>query len=261
MKIAQIQTCPVLGDEEHNINEIENYLAKCKGADIIILPELANSGYNFVTRENAALFAVDNHHDKYINFLKSHASQLNCVIISGYFEVCSDKYYNSSILVKPDGSTTNYRKVHLFMNEKNIFEPGDIGFPVTEYKDVKIGMLVCFDYLFPEAWRILALKGAEIIAHPANLVTLNARKVVPAQAIMNRVFVATTNRVGVDNGLVFNGNSSVCNPTGDIISHFNETETGTLLTDINPEEAKNKMITELNHVINDRHPEMYSGLI
>lgn len=261
MKIAQLQTSPVLGDEQYNINEIENFLMKCEDVDIIILPELANSGYNFVTRGNATLFAVNNHHDKYINFLKYHASKLNSVIISGYFEVCGEKYYNSSILVKPDGSTMNYRKVHLFMNEKNIFEPGDVGFPVTDYLGVKIGMLVCFDYLFPEAWRILALKGADIIAHPSNLVTLNARKVVPAQAVINRMFIATTNRVGNESGLVFNGNTSIYNPSGDMLSSMNDTETGMLFTEIDPLESRNKMITELNHVINDRRPKTYIGLV
>ena len=261
MKIAQIQTNPVLGNNVENVKAIEHFLDKCVGSDIIILPELANSGYNFGSKDKAAIYANQNNHNIFIEFLKTKSALLNAAIISGYFEICGDKFYNSSVLVNPSGEVCNYRKVHLFMNEKNIFDPGNLGFPVTEYKGVKIGMLICFDYLFPEAWRIMALKGADIVAHPSNLVTFNARKVVPAQAVINRYFVATTNRIGNENGIIFNGNSTLYNPYGDVVASIGDSETGVIFSDINPMEARNKMITNLNHVINDRRLDAYSGLI
>ncbi len=261
MKVAQLQINPVLGKEEDNIKQISGLLNNCSDADIIVLPELANSGYNFLTKERAELFAVHHHHDNFISFLKEYSVKLNAAIISGYFEIDGDNYYNSSIFIDPKGNMCNYRKAHLFMNERNIFQPGNVGFPIMEYMGVKIGMLICFDYLFPEAWRILALKGADIIAHPSNLVTLNARKVVPAQAVINRIFIATTNRTGKDNGLVFNGNTTLYNPSGEIVASLNDHETGILFSDIDPEMTRNKMITDLNHVLNDRRPDIYSELL
>ncbi len=87
----------------------------------------------------------------------------------------------------------------------------DIGF-------CKLGMQICFDYLFPEPWRILAQKGAEVIIHPSNLLTQNAMKAFPGIALMNKVYTITANRIGTEGDLTFNGNSMIISPSGDVIA-------------------------------------------
>ncbi len=143
------------------------------------------------------------------------------------------------------------------MNEKDIFEEGKGGLDIYKINGYRIGMQICFDYLFSDAWRVLAQKGADIIAHPSNLVTYNAFKVVPALAIMNKVFIASTNRIGTERDLTFAGRSFLCNPSGEIISEANPQNEEILFSEIDPKDARNKMITERNHVFEDRRPERY----
>ena len=110
-----------------------------------------------------------------------------------------------------------YRKVHLFMNEWDIFEKGNLGFPVFDFGICKIGMLICFDWIFPEVWRILALKGADIICHPSNLVLPYAQQAVPVHGMINRTFNITANRIGIERGIKFTGESIISDPEGKII--------------------------------------------
>lgn len=193
--------------------------------------------------------------------LANHAKKNMQIIVTGFNELNENKLYNSSLLITKDGITGKYRKVHLFMKEKSFFELGNLGFPVFEVQEFKIGMLICFDYLFPEAWRIMGLKGADIIAHPSNLITENAYRVVPAQAIMNRFFVFTANRIGTERDLTFNGKSFATNPSGNIMVRASEDSETILSFEINPLQARNKFITPLNHVLNDRFPEKYREII
>ncbi len=144
------------------------------------------------------------------------------------------------------------------MNEKNIFEYGNSGLPTFMVGKYKIGMLICFDYLFPEVWRAMSLQDVDIIVHPSNLLTQNAFIVVPAQALMNGYFIITSNRTGIDGELKFCGKSFVCDPRGNVISEMGENEEGILITNIDPEESRNKMVTPRNHILNDRRPENYN---
>ena len=102
-----------------------------------------------------------------------------------------NELFNTALFFSPEGDIGRYRKIHLFMNEKDIFTRGNLGLPVFKIESYLLGMLICFDYLFPELWRIMGLKGADIIAHPSNLVTYKAYKVVPAQSVINRFFIST----------------------------------------------------------------------
>jgi len=147
------------------------------------------------------------------------------------------------------------------MNEKNIFDKGDKGFPVFQMGEYKLGMLLCFDYLFPEPWRIMALKGADIIAHPSNLITNKAFKVVPAQAVMNGYYVFTTNRIGVEGDLSFTGNTFAVDPKGEVIAKGSSDKPEVVMTKIDPKHSRDKMITPLNHVLNDRFPEDYKEIL
>jgi predicted amidohydrolase len=143
------------------------------------------------------------------------------------------------------------------MNEKDIFHKGDAGLPVFDLDGLKTGILICFDYLFPEAWRILAQKGASLICHPSNLLTENAQRCLPGLSLMNRIFIGTANRIGDEGTLHFNGKSSFTDPTGifSMVASHNQTEI--ISMEIDTEFSDNKMITSRNHVFDDRRPDDY----
>ena len=117
------------------------------------------------------------------------AKEKNAVVVSGINEREGDRLYNASVMVDASGIIAKYRKIHLFMNEKDIFQKGEGDLPVVDIDGCKIGMLICFDYLFPEIWRMTAMKGADIICQPSNLITQNALRCTPALALMNKIFI------------------------------------------------------------------------
>jgi len=133
--------------------------------------------------------------------------------------------------------------------------------PVFDIGLCKIGMLVCFDWIFPEVWRIVALKGAEIICHPSNLVLPGlAQKAVPIHALTNRIYTITANRIGTEGNLSFTGLSTIANPNGDILFQASRTEEETVIKDIDIRLARDKIITKKNDLFSDRRPEEYSLL-
>ena len=122
-------------------------------------------------------------------------------------------------------------------------------------------MLICFDWVFPEAWRVLALKGADIICHPSNLVIPGlCQKALPVHAVCNRIFVVTANRIGTERDLMFTGLSTIANPRSDILVQASPDHEEVGLVDIDIALARNKNVTPRNHVFDDRRPEEYEGL-
>ncbi|PLX01674.1 MAG: carbon-nitrogen hydrolase [Marinilabiliales bacterium] len=256
-KLAQIQFAPLLGDINTNCEKAEKLISQCNDSQLIVLPEVSDTGYNFPNRKYAFDLAYDIEENPFVKMLLRKSREMNTSIVSGICEKVDDKLYNSSILVSKGNILGTYRKIHLFMNEKDIFEPGVGGLEVYEIEGVNIGILICFDYLFPEIWRILAQKNADIIAHPSNLVTYNAFKVVPAQAIINKVFIATTNRIGTERDLTFAGRSFMCQPDGKIIKEAGKETEEIIKSNVDVKLARDKMITSRNHVFNDLKPESY----
>jgi len=261
LKIGLIQFAPVLGDVQATIRKIDGLIDQCKITDILVLPELCNSGYNFTSFEEAWETSEKIENSIFINYLISKCKQFNLYIVSGFNERDNKNLYNSAILIGPKGYIGKYRKLHLFMNEKDYFKPGNISLPVFDIGLCKIGMLVCFDWIFPEVWRILALKGAEIICHPSNLVLPGlAQKAVPIHALINRIYTITANRIGTEGDLSFTGLSTIANPNGDILFQASQTEEETVIKDIDIRLARDKIITKKNDLFRDRRPEEYSLL-
>ena len=262
MKIGLIQFAPVLGDVQATIRKIDGLINQTKITDILVLPELCNSGYNFTSFEEAWKTSEEIENSIFIDYLTSKCKQFNLYIVSGFNERDNKDLYNSAILIGPKGYIGKYRKLHLFMNEKDYFKPGNSSLPVFDIGFCKIGMLVCFDWIFPEVWRILALKGAEIICHPSNLVLSGlAQKAVPIHALTNRIFIITANRVGTEGDLSFTGLSIIANPHGDILFQASQTQEEAVMKDIDIRLARDKIITKKNHLFGDRRPDEYSLLI
>ena len=261
LKVAQIQFDPQVGRPGKNFKKVVELLKQTAGAELVILPELANSGYNFTDRSQALLLADAVEKSSYVEMLREHSRKNGQVIVSGFLEKEGEELFNTSLLLMPDGRIEKYRKIHLFMNEKQIFSRGNLGLPVFKMEGYKLGMLICFDYLFPEVWRIMALRGADVMAHPSNLVTYKAFKVVPAQAVINRFFIFTTNRIGAERDISFSGRTFAVDPEGDVIAEVSAAGEEVLFTEINPLKARDKMLTPKNHVLNDRFPELYGDML
>jgi predicted amidohydrolase len=257
-KCAVIQFAPRLGDIEFNISFVQKQMDKLADAALVVLPELASTGYNFENSQMATGLAERPSESRYIEMLHAMAVKNNQFIVSGFSEKDGNDIYNSSILIGPQGPLGIYRKMHLFMHEKEFFKPGEGGLTVYDTGFCKLGMQICFDYLFPEPWRILAQKGAELICHPSNLLTQNAVKALPGVALMNKIFILTANRIGTEGALTFNGGSMLIDPKGDIPDKASADKEEVLMIDIDPLQALDKMITPLNHVFDDRRPEQYS---
>jgi predicted amidohydrolase len=256
--IGVIQFRPELNEPEENISILRPLLDSARDCSLVILPELSNSGYNFNGFEEAWKCAeIIGDKGTFQEFLVDAARKNGNHIISGINEREGDKLYNTAILAGPEGILGKYRKLHLFMKEKEIFQKGDVGFPVFNLGEFSIGIMICFDYLFPEPWRIMAQKGADLICHPSNLLTENAQRCLPGISLMNRIYIATANRTGTERGITFNGSSLFTDPSGRITQMASFDKTEIIRTEIDTQLSQNKMINPINHVFNDRRPDVY----
>ncbi|HXF06217.1 MAG TPA: nitrilase-related carbon-nitrogen hydrolase [Blastocatellia bacterium] len=275
MRIGFYQFAPVLGDVPANRRQIRAALQACD-ADLVVLPELATSGYLFLTADEVEAVA-EPVPGPTTDLLHQLAAERGIHIVIGLPERATDGIYNSAVLVGPEGVMGVYRKAHLFSDEKDWFRPGDVGFPIFEVRGAKVGLLVCFDHLFPEAARTLALAGAEIICHPSNLVLPELGQLTTrVRAIENRVFWILANRIGVEERaltstsdrpsegsrpltrkLTYTGCSQIIAPDGKILHRAPAQEETLAVVTIDPAQATDKFVTPRNHVLADRRPDLY----
>ncbi|MFN3411691.1 MAG: nitrilase-related carbon-nitrogen hydrolase [Exilispira sp.] len=260
LKIGIVQFNPIRANLEANLNKAFDIINKNNKADIYLFPELFLSGYLFESKEEVkklSLLQSDYIFEKIIKFTE----QKKIAIAGGYIENESGRFFNSSFFIGEGKFLLNYRKVHLFNDEKDFFTPSASGFKVVEYKSFKFGMMICFDWIFPEAARTLTLKGAQVILHPANLVLPYCQNAMITRAMENRVFIVTSNRIGIEkvNGKVlkFTGKSQIVDPSGRRLISFPKNKETIKIARIYPELANQKMITPKNNVILDRRPDQY----
>ena len=266
MKVAFIQTDPVFGAVEKNV---ESAAAKIKklGAELVVLPELFNTGYRFRSKKEAASLAEDSRSGYTTGRLIDAARTAGTFIVAGMAERSGRRVYNSSVLVGPRGHISTYRKAHLFWDEKRIFSPGNTPFTVHKAGKAKIGMMICFDWLFPEAARTLALKGADIICHPSNLILPHCPDSMKVRSMENRVYSITANRVGTENRikggrvkgkkLTFIGKSQVVSPSGEVIARAPSKGAYSKVVDIDLKKARDKRVTATNDIFRDRRSGLY----
>ncbi|MFO1435024.1 MAG: nitrilase-related carbon-nitrogen hydrolase, partial [Gammaproteobacteria bacterium] len=231
---------------------------------LIVLPELAFTGYYFADRDEALTLAEDPDSSDTVAALIQLARQRDFFLVTGFTERKQDKLFNSSLLIGPDGLVHTYRKLHLFNTEKEVFDAGDTPLSVQEVRGVRIGMMVCFDWAFPEVTRSLALQGADIIAQPANLVLGFCQQTMLTRCLENRVFAITANRFGTDKRphgeVTFTGRSQIVAPGGQLLQRAASKRQCLYLTEIDPGLARNKAITARNDLLQDRRPEFYIEL-
>lgn len=259
MKIGFVQFSPFFGEKEKNLSAVENLL-KNVSADLIVLPELFNTGYLFLNNDELSRLSEPLDSGVTHDFILSLCKKKRYAIAYGFAEKADDKIYNSVILMSPDGIIGHYRKTHLFFEEWFLFAPGNLPFQVYDFKGVKIGMLICFDYIYPEAMRTLALKGAQIVVLPANLVLHFCPDAMITRSVENRIYTVLADRTGSDvreaKKLNFIGKSQIVAPTGKVLIRVGEEEC-VKVVDIDPDIARDKKVTPHNDIFEQRREDLY----
>ena len=263
MKIGYVQFSPTFGEIEKNLDRAEALIEGAQG-DLLVLPELFNTGYLITSKEEIGALAEEVPRGRTTQRLAAIAKKRKVHIVAGMAERSGQKIFNAAVLVSPAGVVATYRKIHLFFEEKLWFDPGDGEFPVCDIGLCKVGMMVCFDWFFPVSARSLALKGAQVICHPANLVLPYCQTAMVTRCLENRVFAATCNRTGTEERggktLRYTGASQVVDTGGNILSRAGENEEVAVVVDIEPEKALDKQLNLHNNLFGDRRPGFYGEI-
>ena len=211
--VAAAQNAPRIGDVPGNLGEISRVLAGAagRGARLVIFPECALTGYNYASRAEA-LAAAETRPGPASQELAAITRELNVFTVFGLLEKDGERLYNSAALLGPEGLIGVYRKTHLpTLGVDRFLDPGAEPLAVYPTPLGRIGILICYDSVFPECPRVLALKGADILALPTNFPKGKAERIIehvlPTRCIENRVYLVTANRVGSERGTVFAGRS------------------------------------------------------
>ena len=244
-RLALIQM-KMSSDKEKNITKAISkiQIAKKKGANIVCLPELFLTKYFCQTEKHSNFNLAESIPGPTTTVFSSLAKKLNLILLISIFERrTSGIYHNTCVVINDDGKILGkYRKMHIPDDpqyyEKFYFTPGDLGFRSFKTKKGNLGTLICWDQWFPEAARLTALKGAEILFYPTAIGWHQSEKkkfgksqleswltVQRSHAIANGVYVAAINRVGIEKQgnkkLEFWGSSVVFDPNGNIVKKGN----------------------------------------
>ena len=264
MKAGFYQLQPSFGDVDSNLTKVRNAV-KDQEMDLLVLPEFFATGYQFTSTDEVAELAEEVPKGKTTEALLDLSQEKNAFIVAGLPEKDGNTYYNSAVLTGPEGFIGSYRKTHLFFEETLYFTPGNTGFKVWKTDIGRIGIMICFDWFYPESMRTLALAGAELIAHPSNLVLPFCPDSMPVRCLENMTFAITANRIGTEqrNGkepLTFIGKSEIVSPKGKILLRAPDDEEAVMIADIDPAEANDKMLNQYNSIFKDRRPDQYTSL-
>lgn len=265
MICGYLQFQPRFCDVDANINKIFSLIEKQTKFDFLVLPELANSGYVFKNLKELETISEEIPGGYFVSKLEELANEKNAYLVCGVSEKKGSIFFNSSVLVGPEGYISTYRKIHLFDREKMFFKSGNKPLQIFEINGVNVGMLICFDWIFPEATRVLALKGMHLLAHSANLVLPYSQTAMLARSIENKIFTITANRIGTeineDIELTFTGESQITSPNMEVLKKASRDKEEIAYAQLDISKARDKWLNERNHLFQDRRTEYYKRLI
>jgi N-carbamoylputrescine amidase len=274
VRVACVQMEPVVGHKQANVEKSLGLIgeAASNGARLIVLPELANSGYVFESREEAFALSEVVPEGETTKAWSRIAKERGLYIAAGICEREGDTLYNSSVLVGPHGHVGTFRKVHLWNEENLFFEPGNFGFPVWRTPIGRIGAMICYDGWFPEGYRLCALQGADIICISTNWVPIPgqdekreamANILCMGAAHQNSVFIAAADRIGTERGQPFIGQSLIVSYTGwPVAGPASPDKEEILYADCNLADARRKRNwNEYNQVLRDRRTDLYDEML
>ncbi len=284
MKIALIQQ-KFYSTKEKTIEKTCEFIEQAakQGAELVCLGELHQSEY-FCQSENVDFFDLANDYEKDVQFWSSIAKKHGVVLLTSLFEKRSaGLYHNTAVVFEKDGNIAGkYRKMHIpddpCFYEKFYFTPGDLGFEPINTSLGKLGVLVCWDQWYPEAARLMALKGAQILIYPTAIGWFDKDEkeekqrqlgawlgVQKGHAIANGLYTVAVNRVGfeedksgVEEGIRFWGNSFVFGPQGEEICILDSENECVKLVDIDLERSEN--VRRWWPFLRDRRIEYFSDL-
>ena len=263
MRVGYVQFEPVFGDIAGNL-EIMKRLISPVESGVLVLPELATTGYTFTSREELVSLAEPFNGSPSLDSLQNLAAKNECGLVVGFAESAGEKVYNSAAFLGPDGSRYLYRKTHLFGAETLWFDPGDLPLGVFNYQDVTFGIMICFDWFFPEVARTLALRGAQVICHPVNFVLPWGQTGTRIRSLENHVYMVTANRYGREQrgefDFTFTGKSQIVSPVAEVLVSAGDTENIVGIIDIDPSTASDKHLNQYNDLFTSRRPELYHPL-
>jgi 5-aminopentanamidase len=269
--IAGVQMNVVFGDRERNLARIEEALGESalRGACLTVFPECAVPGYCFENLDEARPHAEPLPGPS-TERLSRRCRELKVHAVFGLLERDGQRVFNAAALVGPEGFVAGYRKIHLpYLGVDRFTTPGDRLFAVHPAGDLRVGMNICYDGAFPEAARVMALDGADLIVLPTNWppgAECTADCVIPTRAMENNVYYLAVNRVGTERGFRFIGKSKICDPSGRVLAEAQHEDEAILYAEIDPEQARKKRVVRVpgKHEIDrfaDRRPEMYGRIV
>lgn len=273
LRAAVAQMDVALGDLSANLGRVERLVEKAarEGAELVVLPECCLSGYCFDCTEESLPHALTAD-SKELARLRRLCERLQISAVLGFLEREGEALYNSAaVLLTIEGTTTLqvYRKTHLpVLGVDRYVLRGSALLPFAA-DGYRLGTLVCYDLRFPEAARLLMLKGAEVLALPTNWpegAETSPDFITRARAWENRVWLLAANRIGVERGNRFLGRSQIVSPAGQVVSEAGPEEEALLLHNLDLREARSKRIVirpgtwEMDPV-GDRRPDLYSAML
>ena len=268
--IACVQMDCLLGQSSVNREKIVSWIRKAAECDakLVAFPECALTGYAFDSLEEAAPLA-ESLEGPSSQAIAAACRETGIYAVTGFIESAGNKFYNSAMLVGPEGVVGSYRKTHLpFLGVDRFLTPGDRPFEVFELPFGRVGLNICYDISFPEPARVLKLLGAELILLVTNWPPGAWRSpefLVNARALENHLFYAAANRVGNERGWQFIGRSKVVDCNGDSLDEAGAETEEMVLVSIDLQEANQNRIVnvpgsyELDRLA-DRRPELYERI-
>jgi len=259
-KIAVVQVEPLIGEKEQNLDKAMKYLREAKkiGAELVVFPELYNTGYRFQSKAEAYGLSESVPEGPTTKRLEEFCRSENLFTVMGINERDGYRLYDSAVFVGPEGFIDVYRKKHLFYEEHLWFQPGDRRLVLHDTRIGRIGLTICYEMSFPEMARIYMLKGADILVNPAAFVRPINGILIQARAAENRIFVVTATRYGEERGIRFFGLSMIVAPSGDILARASSDHEEMKIAEVNANDAvRAKYINEYDHLLSNRRTDIY----
>jgi predicted amidohydrolase len=271
LRVAALQIDPVIGEVEANLDRIEAAATEAHraGAVLAVAPEAAVTGYAFDAPDEA--LAVARRAELVASErLAAFAARTGMALICGTLEAVGEELFNTALILAPDGRRLVYRKLHLpYLGVDRFVTPGPDAPTVVELAGIRVGVLICYDLRFPEAARICALEGADLIALPTNWpvgVEFHPDLFAPARAAENHCYLLAADRVGTERGTTFLGRSLLVDPDGARLAVASDTDEELLVGEIDTARARATHVRRRpgEHewdTIADRRPGLYARLL
>jgi predicted amidohydrolase len=265
---------PAIGEKQQNVSRSLAMIAAAAqaGANLVVLPELCNSGYIFATRDEAFGLAEEIPGGETARAWAAAAARHGVYIVAGIAERDGSALYNSAAVIGPQGFIGKYRKNHLWGAENLFFEPGDLGMPVFRTAFGRIAAAICYDIWFPETFRLAALQGADMLCVPTNWVPIPgqpadmlamANILAMGGAHSNSLFVAAADRIGEERGQPFIGRSLVVGPQGwPVAGPASADREEIVQAEVNLSDARRaRNLNAFNQVLRDRRTDLYDEML